>query len=153
MNSEVPTLEPTAVITGEDLFIQAIDRCEAGQNQECIDLCLQALAAGHVNANVYEQIGGAYYNLGDFNSARVYIDMAIELDPVQDWAYFISGDIKKQSGDLEGALVDFHKGIEIDPNMFELYMKLVEVYYELDDLDEAIAALDQAYELNQLTLG
>ena len=51
-------------------------------------------------------------------------------------------------GNLEGALEDFHKGIEIDPGMLELYMKLVETYYDLGDLDETIAALDQAYELN-----
>lgn len=50
-------------------------------------------------------------------------------------------------GNYEAAVVAFNKVIEIDPKIFEAYKKCAESYKEMDDFQNAIAAMENGVDV------
>lgn len=57
--------------------------------------------------------------LNKFDEAMVSINEALKSDPSNPDLLLRSGYLKEQSGDLEGAMVDYKKSVEANPNFYE----------------------------------
>ena len=147
---EIPTIAPTAIITSEDLFQQASDLLwNAGQYQDSIDLCNQAIAAGYEYPEFYTLIGISLLEMEEPEAAFEALDQAIALDPTNGWPYKERGRVKHELGDLEGALDDFEIALELDPENQSTYLNHIGwVYYDLNQIDEALAVFERSLEID-----
>lgn len=50
-------------------------------------------------------------------------------------------------GDYEAAVVAFQKAIELDPKVFDVYVKCAEAYSEMNDYENAISVFENGVEL------
>ena len=62
-------------------------------------------------------------------------------------AYSNRGEVKRVKGDLDGAIADLNKAIEIDPNCAVAYNNRSEARLQKGDLAGALADYDRAAEL------
>lgn len=60
--------------------------------------------------------------------AKAIIDVAIEKDPKNHQLYQVKGDMLSNSGDREGAIVQYKKVVELNPNYADAYYNLGAVY-------------------------
>ncbi|MFV1949251.1 MAG: protein kinase [Anaerolineales bacterium] len=133
-------------LTGEELYDLAVEFCDLGHYQECIDLCYQALDAGYEWPSVYNQIGFALYKMGDFEAALETSDTAIELDPTFPWSFWTRGHVRFELGDLDGAIEDLKIGNDLSPNTHAFLFSLGNFYNESGQFEEALTYFDQALE-------
>jgi tetratricopeptide (TPR) repeat protein len=83
--------------------------------------------------------------LNKMDEAMSQIKDALANDPKNTGLLLRSGYLKEQAGDLEGALIDYKKSVEIDPNFFEgnyytgalLLESSRKILNELNDLSDA----------------
>ena len=61
--------------------------------------------------------------------------------------YFLRGNGKSEKGDYSGAIADYSKSIELEPNFSGTYNNRANVYFTLKRYDEAIADYSKAIEL------
>jgi tetratricopeptide (TPR) repeat protein len=73
----------------------------------------------------------------------------LTIDPDYDQPYVIVGMVKSESGDLDGALWDFKRAAEINPNFVEAHGNLGETYLKCKQLEAAIRQLQWAIHLHQ----
>lgn len=62
-----------------------------------------------------------YQMLNQYELARSDFDRAVDLFPEMDEAYLERGKVKLEDGNLEGALIDFSKGLSINSKSWPLY--------------------------------
>lgn len=127
-------------------------------------------------AAAYYNRGIAFQAKGDGKSARIDFAMVVKLNPKPDYillaqtflhlgqiaegegnkkaaqenfslAYFNRGLQKQKDGDLDGALADYSKTIELDPSFFNYYICRGTVREAKEDLGGAILDYDKAIEL------
>ena len=67
--------------------------------------------------------------------------------------YFNSGEAKYDQEDYQGALADYTKSIEINPNDAFAYVRRGEIYQTLKDYQSAIAEYDKALEIDSQIAG
>jgi tetratricopeptide (TPR) repeat protein len=75
--------------------------------------------------------GSLYEVLGRREEARIDLDTAISLFPDMDAPYLERGKMKLDDGNLAGALIDFSKGLAINPESWPLYSHRSYVFSEL----------------------
>lgn len=99
-------------------------------------------------AELYYNRGNAYALMGNPDAALADFDRAIELKPnyaeaFHNRAYYV----KERNGDLEGALFDYTKSIEINPDDNDAYalsnrslikMKMMDIAGAMDDVNQSI---------------
>jgi TonB family protein len=69
--------------------------------------------------------------------------------PVQDYNFFMKrAEASSEKGDLDGALVDFGKAIEMKPDSFQAYLERGMAHLTKKALELAVADLGKAVELN-----
>ncbi|AII43067.1 hypothetical protein KR100_06770 [Synechococcus sp. KORDI-100] len=64
----------------------------------------------------------------------------------EDW--IVSGNLKYINDDLQGAIADYTKAIEIDPNYAAIYLVRAKAKYELKNYQGAIEDYTKAIEIN-----
>lgn len=80
--------------------------------------------------------------------ARDAFDKAIQDDPTNPEAYFARGfNILSDSNQMDAAIVDFNKAIELNPKYARAYLMRGRAYEALGDNDHAKADRDKALEL------
>lgn len=80
-----------------------------GQNAEsfAISSAQQAAALDPNNPNEYINLGGIYYQLGQWDNAQQQFQIAVNLKPDLANAYYNLGHALEQKGDLKGALAQY----------------------------------------------
>ena len=74
---------------------------------------------------------------------------ATVMAPVQDYSFFMKrAESSTEKGDLDAALVDFSKAMELKPDSFETYLERGVVHLNKKALELAVADLSKAVELN-----
>ena len=69
--------------------------------------------------------------------------------PVQDYSFFMKrGESSVEKGDLDAALVDFGKAMDLKPDSFETYLERGVVHLNKKALELAVTDLSKAVELN-----
>ena len=84
----------------------------------------------------------------DALSAIKLYSQAIEYNPNYSDAYNNRGNLKKELGDIDGAMADYNKAIELDPNSDLCLSNRGNLKADIKDYSGAIADYDRAIELN-----
>lgn len=93
--------------------------------------------------------------LNKMDEAMTQIKDALANDPNNTGLLLRSGYLKEQAGDLEGALVDYKKSVEVDPNFFEgnYYTGALMLEMSRKILNELNGLSDAEWEKQSQTLG
>jgi tetratricopeptide (TPR) repeat protein len=94
-------------------------------------------------------LGWAYYNKGDFEKSRQYLEEALEVQPDFFLARLNLGRVYRATGQLQKALRMFEKAAEINPQSPQVLLALGKTYRLLGDYGNARLALKGAIELGQ----
>jgi tetratricopeptide (TPR) repeat protein len=95
-------------------------------------------------AQSYTQVGKAYIERGDDNSAVEYFNKAIEANPNWGEAYEQLGLVRMKSGDKEGALQLLDRAVEILPELASAQRARAMIHLSLGNLTEARRSIEQA---------
>ena len=82
--------------------------------------------------------------LGEIPNALRYLDRAVELDDTNPKVFANRAWANAQMGNFEEALADVMKSDELEPDKYETYGILANIYLIQDDIPPALAAITQA---------
>lgn len=63
--------------------------------------------------------------------------------------FLIAGNQKKEMDDLEAAMLDYNKAIELDPNLHTAYLERGAIYFILQNFESSLSDFDKTVELTQ----
>ncbi len=86
------------------------------------------LDPNNIDGNI--KMGELLFYLGDYVNMFKYLDIALKQDPYRAKVYFIKGMAFKEMGDTNLAISSFNTTIEQDPDYFDAYMQLANIYSE-----------------------
>jgi tetratricopeptide (TPR) repeat protein/tRNA A-37 threonylcarbamoyl transferase component Bud32 len=114
------------------------------QRARWLDLAIQR-APGFLPPYYYR----AMYALaaGAFRAGLPDLDFILSRKTSFAWAWSKRSEAKRSLGDLEGALADCLRAIELDPKLQEAWLHRGAVYAQLGKKEESLAAFDQAIAL------
>lgn len=122
---------------------KAMSLFHEGKYKEAIDAFSSVLETEPDNANIYNNMGVAYSNTGDFEHSENCYVKAIELDPELAQAYINLSDLYYKSGDIASAVGTLQRGsYELQDNLAIAHL-LARVYIEDQRWDDAIVELER----------
>ncbi len=74
------------------------------------------------------KLGEFYYYLKDFLKAQQFINKTLDVDRFNDQAYFFKGLVYLETSDTTRAIQSFQRAIEFNPDSYDSYMMLGDVY-------------------------
>ena len=83
----------------------------------------------------------------NYIEAVKYFDSGIRIDSLYSPLYSGRGDAKAYSGDLEGALVDFNKAVDLSPNKIKVFIARGNLKILLKDYEGVISDYSKCIEL------
>ncbi|MCX6647603.1 MAG: tetratricopeptide repeat protein [bacterium] len=83
----------------------------------------------------------------DGDERKRILGEAMERFPTDKNLFIMAGRIKLMENDLVGAVLDFEKAVELNPNDPTAHMQKAEIYYELGQFETAIEDYDKAIQL------
>jgi tetratricopeptide (TPR) repeat protein len=114
----------------------------------------ETIEQGEDNSKTYRRRGIAYLNLGQLDDALTDLTQAIELDDEDVEAYFTRGTLRGYyRDDFTGALADFERIMEIDPDYANAYMLHGAIQSQLENYAEAIDDYTRYLELEPDQVG
>lgn len=146
----------------KELTSRAIELQNSGNFQEAITTYLAAISINSNDPSIYYNLGTAYQALGDLNNAQAQYQKAIDLDKTNQTYLsalklskeeaakpLIQSAINKQtSGDVNGAIEDYKKSLELTPDNAQTHFNLATAYQAIQNLDLAIQSYVKASELD-----
>lgn len=102
-------------------------------------------------ANKELEEGQTFYNRGDYFSAIMSYDKAVELNPNNFLVYVKRGEAYQNLNDYSRALSDYEKALSLNPNFsmaYALHNNRGNVYSNLKQYEQAIQDFDRAIQLN-----
>ncbi|MFH1227874.1 MAG: tetratricopeptide repeat protein [Planctomycetota bacterium] len=126
-----------------------------GNYKDTIEDCTKAIELNPKYAEAYGDRGSAYANNNDFDQAIANFNKAIELNPKYATAYYNRGLVYQNidraitfltklgsayddKGDLDQAIADYTKAIELNPNYANAYHNRGIAYASKEDYQKAI---------------
>jgi Flp pilus assembly protein TadD len=94
---------------------EATSKLKEGQIDEAIELYTKALNEAPDDYNIISDRGVAYLHKNDKLRCFGDFNRAIQLQPNYSYRYASRAYAKKHFGDLEGAVADYEKAVELDP--------------------------------------
>lgn len=82
-------------------------------------------------------IGECYYHQGDLASAEERLEAAVALDAKITDAYILLGTMRRNAGNLDGAILAFNLALRNDPKAIAARFQLAQAAYDLGDLQRA----------------
>lgn len=131
--------------------LEAFELFEKAANEDSLEVQLQyykkviQLDSDYVDA--YNNIGVAYYYLGQIDSSIIYLKKALDLNPSYPEANNNLGFILSQLGLNEKAIPFFLKAIKERPNYIFALINLADSYYFLKEYEKAQKILNEAIKL------
>jgi tetratricopeptide (TPR) repeat protein len=95
----------------------------------------------------YGSIGGEFQQLGRNDSANLYLDRAIELNPGYAEGLNNRGVIKVWRGDLAGAVADFSRAIALSSGYRDAYANRAIAYAKMHEYEKSAADRRRVIEL------
>lgn len=95
----------------------------------------------------YRARGWSYYNLKNLNAALSDFDMQVKIKPTYE-AYYNRGSAKSQLNDNVGAIADYTKAINLNPNFSMAFNNRGWAKFELKNYTAALTDLNKAIELD-----
>jgi len=98
---------------------------------------------------VYNNIGNAYNETGEYAKARIMFRQAIKINPKFAMAYVNLGNSYKELGEPEESVAAYKKAIAIDENSLEAYFNLGNSYKAMGKIAESVNAYKKTIQLDQ----
>ena len=99
------------------------------------------------DAEVYNNRGFAYCQIGQYDQAISDFSKAIEINPRLAHAYNNRGWAYIKKWQYDQAVSDFNKTIEIDPGFVEAYFNRAIVYFLVEEYDKSLLDVIKAQQL------
>ena len=134
---------------GDQLLLEGIEAYNEGDYSDAIDKLLDAKSAGLKTqelATLYSYLGASCEELGLYDQAITYYQMAVDENPKDPQNYVNLGICYRLSGDYDKAMELYQEGLEIDPDYPELNSSIGTLYLLLDDAQAAIPYFEKAIE-------
>jgi superkiller protein 3 len=144
--------ETTKKILEGKRSLEAFELFEKAANEDSLEVQLGyykkviSLDSNYVDA--FNNIGVAYYYLGQIDSSIIYLKKALDLNPKYPEANNNLGFILSQLGLNKKAIPFFLKAIQERPNYIIALINLADSYYYLKDYNNAQKVLDEALKLD-----
>jgi tetratricopeptide (TPR) repeat protein len=139
--------------SGQDDFIAANGRWDAGSREDALDLYQKAIASGELNGDqmldAHYNSAVLYYMLQDFKPAMLEIEQVLEASPDHIPTIGLRASVwiavgKKLGIDTSAnALADWAKVLELDPRDATTYNDRAMYYIEVDDYGKAVDDLEK----------
>lgn len=132
------------------LHQSADEALKAGKAEEAVDLYTQALNLNPDHPDILSDRGVAFLHLK--NRTRCFEDMnrSLELQPLNAYRYASLAYAKNFFGDLDGAITDYEKAVELDPEDAIAYNNLGLLLEQKGYIKEANQRFERADKLSQL---
>ncbi|MDZ8050393.1 MAG: tetratricopeptide repeat protein [Aulosira sp. ZfuVER01] len=129
------------------LYLQGVEKYEAGKYQEAVNDFTQAIEINPRNALAYNRRGDAFYRLGDYQKSLSDSSKAIQLNPQDANAYYDRGFSHYELGKYKEAIADYTKAIKLNAkNPYNYYGRGL-VRAKLKDHQGAMADFGKAIAL------
>lgn len=132
---------------GDILLLEGIEEYNEGDYSEAINKLEAAEAAGLKNqelSTLYSYLGASCEELGLYDQAIEYNQMAVDEDPSDPQNYVNLAISYRLSGDYDMAMETYKAGLDVDPDYPELNSSLGTLYLILDDAESAIPYFEKA---------
>lgn len=100
------------------------------------------------SSRVYNNLGIAYQEAGDFDNALAAYSKAVKLNPKDAYIYNNAGLLYSSNKDYHKAISFYKKAVELDPGYAQGYYNLGNIYTYNGDYEKALAAYQQAVKNN-----
>ena len=101
---------------GEKFFLEGKEKQKNRDFEGALELYLKALEVDSENADWLSETGVALFNLERIKEALVYLNNAADVEPDNSYRYSSRAYVKGALKDYEGAVLDYQKCIELDPD-------------------------------------
>ena len=106
------------------------------QQQQNLKGC--QLAIGEL-ASLYNNLGIAEFDAGNYQAALINYDQAVLLKPNTAVLYFNRGNAHYRLEDYQGAIADYNQALRLDPNFSSAYLERGAAYWMLGNFQAMIA--------------
>jgi chemotaxis protein methyltransferase CheR len=120
---------------------------EYGHSDQARDLLLEVIDAVQPQPKVYELLGQAHANLGEWENAEQRCRNAIQMDKLALEAYYTLSLIMQHIGQMDQALEMMKKVVYINRNHILGHYGLANLYHSNHQLAQALKSLDNALRL------
>ena len=110
---------------------------EQGKLTEAAQCYRQALALVPIDVGALVNLGFVLSELRLFAEARTHLEKATLLDPKQDDAFYILGNIQRNSGNQDKAIECFRRTLELKPDFAMCRLELCRMLFDSGDVEEA----------------
>lgn len=138
---------PASSEEGDILLLEGIEEYSEGDYSEAINKLEAAESAGLKNqelSTLYSYLGASCEELGLYDQAIEYNQMAVDEDPSDPQNYVNLAISYRLSGDYDTAMETYKAGLDVDPDYPELNSSLGTLYLILDDAESAIPYFEKA---------
>ncbi len=104
----------------------------------------EAIEAGLVNSEIYRRLGICLSELGQYQQAVQAIRKSLEIDSAYPLSHYDLGYIYWKLGMRSEAASEYKSALELAPEEIDFYLPLIQIYQQLNLLDEALALVEQA---------
>ncbi|MCU1266920.1 MAG: hypothetical protein JWM21_3238 [Acidobacteria bacterium] len=129
----------------EALNMRSVARMRLGRYSEALDDLRAAISLKPTNAEYQANFGYVLWKLGRAEEAVAAERAALKIDLKNTTAHYQLGRFLLRLGerkDLNEAISELRRALELDPRQFEVRFELIAAYRELPDLAQAAAQLD-----------
>ena len=102
-----------------------------------------------VRQKAYIGLAESYAETGDKDKAIEYADKSIKDYPKDYRGHYVKG-LVLQSTDRAGAISEYNKSLEVDKTQYNSYAKLIRLYKDMGQVDNAIATYKKAIDYRPL---
>jgi superkiller protein 3 len=95
----------------------------------------------------HNNIGCAFYNMGNIDSALVHYETAVKLNSNYGEAWNNIGVALYEQGCPDSSIYYFYRAIQSSPTWHEPYQRIVQSLIQINDLENAVVALNRYLEL------
>ncbi len=127
------------------LNLRSVARMRLGRYTEALEDLKAAIGLNPKNAEYQANFGYVLWKLGRAEEAVNAERAALKVDPGNTTAHYQLGRFLLRLGerkDLNEAIVELKRALELDPRQYEVRFELIAAYRELPDLAQAAAQLD-----------
>ncbi len=131
---------------------RAFELLQEGQ-QESAHKLFQELLQQHNNiAALWLYYAEFLTHSGQWDQADAALDQALQRDPKLGMAFYVRGQLRQQEGEIQGALMLYHKAAELvapeaKDQLLDIYVKIADLSHQCCQFLATIYALDRALQL------
>lgn len=115
--------------------------------EEALLTLLEAFKVDSECEEATAMIAQCYFELGDYENARKFGQITIDVAPLHPDSYEVFAEINKETGKIEKAIEWYEKLFSVEPDSPDALLKIADIYYEKNKYNEAIQKYKQAIEI------